>query len=71
MILTGENRRRKTRPSATLSTVNPTGTDLGMNPGLRGEKPASKRLSYGTARLKCNKANILQKVTALKGCKGA
>jgi hypothetical protein len=47
MILTGENRRtrRKTCPSVTL----PTWTDLGANPGLRGEKPATNRLSYGTA----------------------
>jgi hypothetical protein len=38
--LTGENRstRRKTCPSATLSTTNPTGTD-----------PGSNSLSHGTA----------------------
>jgi hypothetical protein len=37
MKLTGENRstRRETCPSATLSTTNPTWTDLGSNPGLR------------------------------------
>ena len=47
MKLTGENRRtrRKTCPSATLSTTNPTWTD----PGLRGERPATNRLSHGTA----------------------
>jgi hypothetical protein len=51
MILTGENRRtrRKTCPSATLSTANPTWIDPGANPGLRGERPASNRLSHGTA----------------------
>jgi hypothetical protein len=51
MKLTGENRttRRKTCPSATLSTTNPTWTDPGSNPGLRGEKPATNRLSHGTA----------------------
>jgi hypothetical protein len=32
-----------------LSTINPTWTALGANPGLRGEKPATNRLSYGTA----------------------
>jgi hypothetical protein len=39
MKLTGENRstRRKTCPSATLSTTNPTWTDPGSNLGLRGE----------------------------------
>jgi hypothetical protein len=42
MKLTRENRstRRKTCPSATLSTTNPTWTDPGSNPGLR--------LSHGT-----------------------
>jgi hypothetical protein len=36
-------------PSATLSTTNPTWIDPGANPGLRGEKPATNRLSHGTA----------------------
>jgi hypothetical protein len=40
---------RKTCPSATLSTINPTWTDLGSNPGLRSERPATNRLSHGTA----------------------
>jgi hypothetical protein len=39
----------KTFPSATLSTTNPTWTDLGSNPARRGGKPATNRLSYGTA----------------------
>jgi hypothetical protein len=39
----------KTCPSATLSTTNPTWTDLGSNPGRRSGKPAANRLSYGTA----------------------
>jgi hypothetical protein len=43
--------RRKTCPSATLSTSNPTSTALGTKPGLRDEKPATNRLSYGTANL--------------------
>jgi hypothetical protein len=41
--------RRKTCPSATLSTTNPTWTDLGSNPSLRSERPATNRLSLGTA----------------------
>jgi hypothetical protein len=51
MKLTGENRstRGKTCPSATFSTTNPTCTDPGSNPGLRGEKPATNRLRHGTA----------------------
>jgi hypothetical protein len=36
-------------PSATLSTTNPTWPDLGANPGPRGGKTATNRLSYGTA----------------------
>jgi hypothetical protein len=38
-------------PSATLSTTNPTWIDPGTNPGLRGERPATNRLSHGTAHL--------------------
>jgi hypothetical protein len=36
-------------PSTILSTTNPTWTDPGSNPGLRGERPATNRLSHGTA----------------------
>jgi hypothetical protein len=39
----------KTYPSATLSTTNPTWPDRGSNPGRRGEKPPTNRLSYGAA----------------------
>jgi hypothetical protein len=51
MILTGENRRtaRKTCPSSTLSTTNPTWINPGANPGLRDERPVTTRLSYATA----------------------
>jgi hypothetical protein len=51
MKLTEENRstRGKTCPSATLSTTNPTRTDPGSNLGLRGERPATNRLSHDTA----------------------
>jgi hypothetical protein len=43
-----ENRRtrRKTCPTASLSTTNPTWTDPGMNLCLRSEKPATNRLSH-------------------------
>jgi hypothetical protein len=41
----------KTCPSATLSTISPTWTDPGLNPDLRGERPAANRLSHGTAYL--------------------
>jgi hypothetical protein len=51
MKLTGENRstQGKTRPSATLSTTNPTWTDPGSKPGLSGERRVTNRLSHGTA----------------------
>jgi hypothetical protein len=39
----------KTCHSATLSTKNPTWPDPGANPGRRGGKPATNRLSYGAA----------------------
>jgi hypothetical protein len=39
----------KTCPSITLPTTNPTWPDPGSNPGRRGGKPATNRLSYCTA----------------------
>jgi hypothetical protein len=39
----------KTCPTATLSTTNPTRSYLVSNPGRRGGRPATNRLSYGTA----------------------
>jgi hypothetical protein len=41
--------RRETCPSATSSITNPTWTVLGANTGHLVEKPATNRLSYGTA----------------------
>jgi hypothetical protein len=49
--------RRKPCPSATLSTTNLTWTDPGSNPGLCGERPATNRLSHGTA--ECNLTAIV------------
>ena len=51
MKLTEENRttRGKTCLSATLSTTNPKRTNPGLNSDLRGERPATNRLSRGTA----------------------
>jgi hypothetical protein len=40
---------RKTSPSSTLSTTNPTRTSLGENPILRGDMPATNSQSYGMA----------------------
>jgi hypothetical protein len=39
----------KTCPSTILSTTNPTWLDPVLNPGRRGGKPATNRLSYGAA----------------------
>ena len=46
-----ENRSslRKTYPIATLYTINLTWAGLGMNPGFRGDRPATHRLSHGAA----------------------
>jgi hypothetical protein len=41
--------RRKTCPSVPLSTTNHTWTDPGSNSGLRSGRPATIRLSHGTA----------------------
>ena len=53
MKLTGDKPKYsgKTSPSATLSITNPTWTDPGSNPGLRGGRPATNRLSHGAASL--------------------
>jgi hypothetical protein len=50
MILTGDRPKdtEKNRPSAAFLATNPTWTDLGLYPGLRGEKPAINHLNYGT-----------------------
>jgi hypothetical protein len=42
----------KTCPSATLSITNPTWPDPGSNPGLRGGKPATNRLTMARPMLK-------------------
>jgi hypothetical protein len=44
----------KTCRSATLSTTNPTLSDLELNPGRHGGKLATNRLSYGTSFLEDN-----------------
>jgi hypothetical protein len=51
MKFTGENQstRGKPCPTANLSTTNSTWTGPGSNPGLRGERPATNRLSHVTA----------------------
>jgi hypothetical protein len=41
--------RKKTYPSTVLSTTNPTLSDPGANPGRRGGKPETNRLSYDAA----------------------
>jgi hypothetical protein len=47
MILTGESQisRTETFPSVNLQTRNLIWTDLGSNPSLRGEMPATNRIS--------------------------
>jgi len=44
-----ENQGEKRARSVTLSTTNPRCADLGSNPDLRGQEPATNRLSHGTA----------------------
>jgi hypothetical protein len=64
MKVTWENRstRGKTCPSAILSTTNPTWTDPGSNPDLRGGMPAANSLNHGTALYKnYTKNNIVCK----------
>jgi hypothetical protein len=49
----------KTCPIANLSTTNPTWPDPGANPGRRGEKPATNRLSYGGCEVSCIRGYII------------
>ena len=55
MKLTGENRQLGEKP--VLVPLCPPqishGLDLGSNPGLRGERPVTDRLSHGRALKKC------------------
>jgi len=47
----GRNKSVRTKPRliVTLPITSPTWTSLGLTTGLRGEKPATNRLSHGTA----------------------
>jgi hypothetical protein len=51
MKLTGENRQlgEKPVPVPLCPPKISRGLDLGSNPGLRGERPATNRLSHGTS----------------------
>ena len=44
-----QSTRGKTCASVTLPTINPTSTEAGSNPRLHGGRPATNRLSHGTA----------------------
>jgi hypothetical protein len=54
VICSGENRRIQLRTCsiATVFTTNPTLTNPGANPGLRGENMATNRLIHGTSYLR-------------------
>jgi hypothetical protein len=69
MILAGEDlrTRRQTYPSATLSTTNPTWTDLGANLGLRGQRPATNNLNHDKAfhSFRCRTSLQTKEVTLL------
>jgi hypothetical protein len=53
MKSTGENRQlgEKPVPVPLFPPQISHGLDLGSNPGLRGERPATNRLSHGTAKV--------------------
>jgi hypothetical protein len=72
MKLTGENRstRGKTCPCVTLSATNPTWTDPGSNPGLRGERPANNLQSHGTALHRYNQTYPYPKLNLTEIMKG-
>ena len=43
------NTLRKTCTNATLTTINPTWSGLGLNPDLHSDRPATNSLTHGTA----------------------
>ena len=49
IIITGKNTRipRKTSLPATLLTIDPSRTNLGLNSGCHGERPLTNRNIYG------------------------
>jgi hypothetical protein len=49
---------KSTYPSATFPTTNPTWTDMGVNPGLCGERLVTNRLSSGMERSKPYMKNL-------------
>jgi len=57
----GDNRStgRNTCPHVTLSTANPTWADLGLNPGIRGERHTTSRLRRGTSEI-CSVMLLIQ-----------
>jgi hypothetical protein len=66
MIFAGETEvLGENLPSATLSTTNPTWIDPGANPGLRGERPATNRLSQLTT-TKQQKHNMAVSMSTMK-----
>jgi hypothetical protein len=52
-------------PFTTFSNINSTWTDMGLNPGMCGNRPATNHLSYGTALIPCNMVEI---ISVLKQC---
>jgi hypothetical protein len=60
MKLTGENRQlgEKPVPVPLCPPQISHGLDLGSNPGLRGERPATNRLSHGTALCSLNRRHL-------------
>jgi hypothetical protein len=43
-----------------LRTINPTQTGMGLNPGLRGDRPANNRLSHYASQLRTGYVNNQQ-----------
>jgi hypothetical protein len=58
--------RRKTCPSATMSTINSTWNGAGANPGLCGERPASNHLSHDTVDSLSKNNNMARSSNLLK-----
>jgi hypothetical protein len=60
----GANSWRETWLSATLSTTKPTGTGLGLNPCLRGERAVTNRLNHDTTQhvvyVICNRGSRIE-----------
>jgi hypothetical protein len=74
MIVTGENQndRRKTWLGANLSSINPTKTSFGSNPGSRGDRPVTVKATPSPERRRSSyvsfASDYIYRVSVIRAC---